>query len=137
MGDEDAAGGRQSLAIETQSDVEQARRIARAAARAVGFSALVTEEIVLAVSELATNLVRYAHHGKMTFVPLGQPRGIRVESVDHGPGIPDLQLAMRDGYSTSGGLGGGLPSVKRLMDEFQMTSTPKGTTIVAGKWLKS
>lgn len=131
-------GTSQSLPISAQPDVERARRIARSAALAVGLSRQDAEVIVLAVSELATNLVRYARQGKITVTAIDQPRvGIRVESTDNGPGIPDLNLAVREGYSTSGGLGGGIPSVKHLMDDFQITSSPRGTTIVACKWLKS
>jgi len=62
--------------------------------------------------------------------------GIEVISEDKGPGIPNIELAMQDGFSTCGGLGGGLPGVKRLMDEFEITSNEAGTRIVARKWKK-
>jgi serine/threonine-protein kinase RsbT len=95
-----------------------------------------SEAVALAVSELASNLVRYANAGELVLSPTTGPRGegVEVESRDLGPGIPDLELALRDGFSTGGGLGNGLPAVRRLMDEFEISSTTSGTRIVARKW---
>jgi serine/threonine-protein kinase RsbT len=123
------------LSIASQVDVERARRAARAAARGIGFGAEATEEIVLAVSELATNLMRYAVSGTITLSAINcASGGLRIESRDAGPGIADIALARREGFSTSGGLGSGLPAIGRLMDELTIESSPVGTLIVASKW---
>lgn len=120
-------------------DVGRARRMARARAVALGFDRIAVEQVALATSELATNLLRYAHGGELTLLDLEGPRGagVQVESRDQGPGISDISHALEDGYSTSGGLGGGLPSVRRLMDEFSIESSPGGTIVTARKWQKS
>ena len=125
------------LSVRTQVDVERARRAARSDAAAIGFDGMKLEEIVLAVSELATNLVRYAKNGELTLrgVDDRTPRGVQIESHDRGPGITDLAFALQEGASTGGGLGGGLPGVKRLMDRFDIATGPEGTTIIACKWL--
>jgi serine/threonine-protein kinase RsbT len=94
--------------------------------------------VVLAVSELATNLLRYARTGHImieTLVADTGQSGLRVESSDRGPGITDVDRALQDGFSTGGGLGGGLPAVRRLMDDVMIESNPVGTRIVAWKWL--
>jgi len=121
----------------TPADVAVARRAARALATALGFAPLATERVVLAVSELATNLVRYAVQGTMALAPVAtaQGRGLQVESHDVGPGIAALSQALEDGFSTGGGLGHGLPAVQRLMDEVVITTGPHGTRIVARAWL--
>lgn len=123
--------------IRRQADVEHARRVARSLARQLGFAAADCEAIVLATSELATNLVRYAPGGTISLSSIKDAggRGVQVESQDSGPGIADLAQALTDGFSTGGGLGHGLPAVRRLMDTFDVTTGPEGTTIVAGKWL--
>jgi serine/threonine-protein kinase RsbT len=121
----------------TDSDAHAARRAARAAATAAGFDRLAAEEVALAVSELATNLLRYAHGGEVWLQHIGDPArpGLQLESHDAGPGIDDLDRAMQDGYSSGGGLGHGLPAVRRLVDEFDIASGPSGTCVVARKWL--
>jgi serine/threonine-protein kinase RsbT len=95
-----------------------------------------TECVALAVSELAMNLVRYAAGGGIVLSPVeGLPGpGVQVESYDHGPGIADLDRAFEDGFSTAGGLGSGLPAVRRLMDEVDIETGAGGTLIVARKW---
>jgi serine/threonine-protein kinase RsbT len=126
----------QRFPVATQGDVEAARRAARALATTLGFDAADTERVVLAVSELATNLLRYAVRGEVVLGPVeGDNPGLRVESRDAGPGIADLDAAMRDGSSTGDGLGSGLAGVRRLMDEMTITTTPNGTKIVVHKWL--
>jgi serine/threonine-protein kinase RsbT len=121
----------------TPADVEQARREARLLAAAQGFDRVDAECIALAVSELATNLVRYANGGEILLLTVAKPggTGLQVESHDGGPGIPDLERVLEDGFSTGGGLGSGLPSVRRLMDDFLISSGPNGTTVTARKWL--
>ena len=93
--------------------------------------------IATAISELARNIVQYARQGEIVLSAVeGSRRGIQIVARDHGPGISDLELAMRDGYSTGGSLGLGLPGARRLMDEFAIDSeVGKGTTISMKKWL--
>ena len=125
--------------IVAEVDVERIRREARTLARYAGFDRHDAEAILLAVSELATNLVRYAPGGELvvSVVSGANGVGILIQSSDPGPGIVDVELALRDGYSTSGGLGSGLPSVRRLMDDFTIDTSPSGTSIEAHKWLPS
>lgn len=122
--------------IASQADAEQAQREARALARAHGFSPVEVEAVALAVAELATNLLRYARGGVISLTWLAAPAGGGIEVVceDSGPGIADLAQALTDGFSTGGGLGSGLPGVRRLMDTFEIASSPEGTRIVACKW---
>jgi serine/threonine-protein kinase RsbT len=96
-----------------------------------------TEAVALATSELAMNLARYARRGQLSLSTVQGPSGsgVEIESRDRGPGIADLARALQDGYSTGGGLGSGLPSARRLMDEFQIDTGPGGTRILARKWL--
>lgn len=126
------------LTVRGQSDVERARRAARAIAFDVGFRGIDIDAIVLATSELATNLVRYACEGELIMRAVADTTrsGMSIESRDAGPGIADLPSALRGGASTGGGLGGGLPGVRRLMDTFAIETGPGGTTIVASKWLE-
>jgi serine/threonine-protein kinase RsbT len=128
--------GELRLRAVTEQDAHTARRLARAFAAAAGFEGVAVEEVALAVSELATNLRRYARAGEVRLGRVGDPAcpGLQLESHDAGPGIDDLDLAMRDGYSSGGGLGGGLPAVRRLMDEFDISSGPAGTRVIARKW---
>ncbi len=118
--------------------VAQARQAAQALAEAIGFKQVATYYVATCVSELANNLFFHAAPGgtiTLAVVRRSDAIGIEVIAEDDGPGIPDVELAMQDGYSTSGGLGGGLPGVKRLMDEFEITSTVGvGTRVVARKW---
>ena len=125
--------------IVAEVDVERIRREARALATYAGFDRHDAEAILLAVSELATNLVRYAPGGELavSIVSEANGLGILIQCSDPGPGIVDVELALRDGYSTSGGLGSGLPSVRRLMDDFTIVTSPSGTSIEARKWLPS
>jgi serine/threonine-protein kinase RsbT len=116
-------------------DVERVRRAARLLATSQGFDRNETEQLCLAVSELATNLVQYSHHGEILLsVPDEATGAIQVESVDQGPGIRDVGLAETDGFSTRGGFGNGLGGVRRMMDDFSIASGPDGTKIVARKW---
>jgi len=94
--------------------------------------------VATCVSELASNLVFHSQRGGVISVSTKTGDGrilFEMTSQDDGPGIPDLELALLDGYTTRGGLGGGLPSLRRMMDEFDITSTVGvGTRIVARKW---
>lgn len=122
--------------IAHQRDVERARRHGRTLAEAQGFSQANAECVALAISELATNLMRYARGGVIHLSADAGPRGrfVELESTDCGPGIADVEQAMQDGFSTGGGLGHGLPATRRLMDEFHIASGPAGTHVVARKW---
>jgi serine/threonine-protein kinase RsbT len=125
------------MRIIAQVDIERIRREARRLAVSTGFPHADAEAIVLAVSELATNLVRYAPGGELVVATCTRDAGlgIAIHCRDSGPGIADIELALRDGYSTGGGLGSGLPAVRRLMDDFTLTTGPTGTRIEARKWL--
>jgi serine/threonine-protein kinase RsbT len=105
-------------------------------ATGLGFSSGDTTLIATAISELGRNILSYAGQGEISISAVDGGRcGILIIASDKGPGIPDVQQALRDGFSTSGGLGLGLPGVRRLMDEFEITSAPKrGTTVKAKKW---
>ncbi|HZT72130.1 MAG TPA: anti-sigma regulatory factor [Terriglobales bacterium] len=127
-----------TVAIRFDLDVVAARRQARALAARVGFSASEITLIATAVSELARNILLYAQSGMIAFQFIEQRgrRGIGITARDHGPGIPDLELALQDGYSSARGLGLGLPGVRRLMDDFEIQSQPGfGTRVVVKKWL--
>jgi serine/threonine-protein kinase RsbT len=132
----DAAG---ELAIKAEHDIVVARRTIRQAAGQLGFSETDVTRIVTAASEIARNTYKYAREGVMRWrsIQANGRRGIELEFVDQGPGIPDISLALRDGYSSSKGMGMGLPGAKRLMDDLQIESTVgKGTSITLKKWLK-
>ncbi len=127
------------IAIASDSDLLAARQQARAIAFDLGFTLTAVVGIVTALSEMTRNMLTYAGRGELTIEPVrdGERRGILITARDEGPGIPDLQKAMMDGYSTSGGLGMGLPGIKRLMDSFEIRTEPeKGTTVVVRKWLE-
>jgi serine/threonine-protein kinase RsbT len=125
------------VAINSDQDIVAARQSGRALAAELGFSATDSTLIATAISELARNIVSYARKGEITVktIPGSSRQGILVIASDDGPGIPDVLQAMRDGFSTSGSLGLGLPGVRRLMDEFQIASQPgRGTTVTVKKW---
>src|SRR5450756_978904 len=105
----------------------------------LGFSSTELTLIATAISEVARNIVEYARAGEISLsvVAQGDKRGIIVIACDNGPGIPDIKLAMQDGYSTGKSLGLGLPGAKRLMDEFEIVSeVGKGTKITMKKWVQ-
>lgn len=125
------------VAIRHESDILAARRVARELATTLGFTDIQLIEIATAISEIARNTLVYAREGEMAvaIVQDSARAGVRVIARDGGPGIHDVAAAMRDGYSTSGGLGLGLPGARRLMDVFEIASTPgRGTTITMTKW---
>lgn len=123
--------------ITTDTDVVIARQKGRELATELGFVSTDSTLLATAISELARNIVRYAKHGEIVIAPIqsGDRVGVAVVARDKGPGIANISLAMQDGYSTSGGLGLGLPGVKRLMDEFHLASDANsGTTVTIKKW---
>jgi len=125
------------VSIDCDSDVVAARQKRRELASQCGFPSTDLAVVATAISELARNIVRYAVRGEviLRLIDDNGRRGVEVVATDDGPGIPDITLAMQDGYSTSGSLGLGLPGVRRLMDEFEIASDfGKGTTVTARKW---
>jgi serine/threonine-protein kinase RsbT len=127
------------LEIRSEHDILTARQRGRELAAEAGFSGSDLTLVATAISEVARNIVEYAGHGEivLTLVPDGQSPGIAVVARDAGPGIPDVALAMQDGYSTSGSLGLGLPGARRLMDELEVDSRPgNGTTVTMRKWVQ-
>ena len=128
-----------TLLIRSDLDIVSARVEARDMAKAVGFGTIDQARIATAISELTRNIVLYAGEGKVILrvTERGTRRGIEVVCEDSGPGIEDVDLVMQDGYSTSRGLGMGLPGAKRLMDEFEIESEiGEGTRITVRKWLR-
>ncbi len=127
------------IRIASDKDVVTARQQGRAVALQTGFSVSEATLIATAISELARNIVSYADQGSVTLRPVHGPNGaagLTITASDSGPGIIDVAQALRDGYSSSGGLGLGLPGVRRLMDEFDITSRAGvGTTVTVTKWL--
>lgn len=124
-------------AIRTAEDVVAVRQTARQRAVDMGFNLVDQTKLVTAASELARNTVQYGGGGTVTIeaVEAAGRRGLRLTFEDHGPGIPDIQLAMRDGYTTGGGLGLGLGGARRLVNEFRIESTPgQGTRVSITRW---
>jgi serine/threonine-protein kinase RsbT len=127
------------VAIGHEADIITARQEARELAAEMGFSRSDQTVITTAISELARNIVCYAERGEVVLRTIRQGRkpGILIIARDDGPGIPDIEQAMRDGFSTGKSLGLGLPGARRLMDEFEIVSTVgKGTTITMRKWVR-
>jgi serine/threonine-protein kinase RsbT len=125
------------VAINSEQDIVSARQQGRALALELGFSAVDSTFIATAISELARNIVSYARTGEITLktVQNSTKKGIAIVAADEGPGIHDVHQALRDGFSTSGSLGLGLPGVRRLMDEFEIASQPgQGTRVEVKKW---
>ncbi len=124
--------------VSRDTDVVTARQQGREAAARAGFSPSDQTVIATAISEISRNIVKFAGRGEVTISLLSEDgrRGISVVARDAGPGIPDLEQAMEDGYSTYQGLGLGLPGARRLMDGFHVRSAPdEGTTVSMEKWL--
>ena len=123
--------------INVDQDIVTARQKGRTLAIALGFSLGDATLIATAISELARNIVTYAQCGevRITVIRSSTRTGIQLVAHDTGPGIADISQALRDGFSTSGSLGLGLPGVKRLVDDFECISeVNKGTTVIARKW---
>ena len=125
------------VAINSDQDIVTARQKGRALAIELGFSTGDATLIATSISELARNIVSYARRGEITLQIVRTPsrQGITIIASDSGPGIRDIRQAMRDGFSTSGSLGLGLPGVRRLMDDFEIVSEPgQGTVVTVKKW---
>jgi serine/threonine-protein kinase RsbT len=135
------AGGRpeglEELALKSGEDVVRLRKLVRDRAVGLGFSLVDQTKIVTAASELGRNTIQHGGGGRVEVAAISEPRrkGIRLEFVDTGPGIPDIAQALVDGYSTGGGLGLGLSGAKRLSSEFEIESAPgKGTRVAITRW---
>ncbi|HTI52761.1 MAG TPA: anti-sigma regulatory factor [Verrucomicrobiae bacterium] len=127
----------ESVAIHSDEDVVRIRQMTRRWAVELGFSLVDQTKIVTAASELARNTLVYGGGGLTRLVALqdGGRRGLRLVFEDKGPGIPDLQQALRDGFTTGSGLGLGLGGARRLSSEFDIASTPgQGTTVSITRW---
>jgi len=125
------------VSIVSDQDIVAARQQGRALAVRLEFSPGDSTLIATAISELARNIVSYARRGEIRIrsAQNGERPGIVIVALDDGPGIRDIAQAMRDGFSTSGGMGLGLPGVRRLMDDFDIISEQgKGTTVTVKKW---
>jgi serine/threonine-protein kinase RsbT len=125
------------LAIRTSTDVVLVRQAVRALAAQLGFSLIDQTKVVTAASELARNALEHGGGGsaKLEVVTQGIRKGIRLTFEDHGPGIPDVKLAMTDGYTTGSGLGLGLSGSKRLVNELNIvTQVGHGTSVTVTKW---
>jgi serine/threonine-protein kinase RsbT len=129
--------GEARIPIQTDADVVTARKQGRELAARAGFTATELTIIATAISEIARNIVMFAERGEIIVSLVGENgrQGVTVLARDSGPGIPDLERALKDGYSSYGGLGLGLPGSRRLMDEFEISSeVGKGTTVIMTKW---
>src|SRR5512145_670966 len=125
------------IGLRSMDDIIKARQLVRECAIFQGLSLVDQTKIVTAASELARNTLVHGGGGEMRLQALndGPRRGVKAVFVDSGPGIPDIELAMKDGYTTRGGLGLGLSGSKRLVNEFGIDSKPgKGTTVSIVRW---
>ena len=124
--------------IHSETDASRAVLEATLFARDAGFDETGSQMIATSVSELVRNILKYAGSGVLHLRRLRRNtgHGVEIEALDHGPGIADCNLAMQDHFSSSGTLGMGLPAVRRMMDDFELNSSPEeGTRVVARKWL--
>ena len=128
-----------SIALESEQDIAVARGEVRSLAVWLGFRLIDQTRLATVTSELARNVVKYARRGRMIAQPLDAAQGragLRLIFEDDGPGIPDIDAAMRDGFTTGRGLGKGLPGSKRLVDVFEIESeVGRGTRITVVRWL--
>ena len=127
----------ETASLQSEQDVVSARQLVRRLTQQLDFSLVEQTKLVTAASELARNTVKYGLGGEMRCeVVLDGPRkGLRLRFVDEGPGIADVEQALRDGFTTGGGLGMGLSGAKRLVHEFSIETAPgKGTRVTVTRW---
>lgn len=128
---------RETLEIRSPADVVTVRQAARALADRVGFSLVDQTKFVTAASEIARNTLNYGGGGsaRLELIENGARRGVRITFEDQGPGIADVSLALKDGYTTGIGLGLGLGGARRLVNEFNIESAVgKGTRVTIARW---
>ena len=126
-----------SMPVRTEVDIVASRQKVRALTQQLKFSLVDQTKMITAASELSRNTVVHGGGGQMRWELLenGVKRGLRLHFEDQGPGIPDMQLALTDGWTSGGGMGLGLPGSKRLVHEFDLKSTPgQGTTVSITRW---
>lgn len=126
----------ETIPVISESDVVTVRQRVREATSRLGFSLVDQTKMVTAASELARNTLIHGGGGAMDLMMLNGPRlGLRLVFADTGPGIPDIPLALRDGFTTGSGLGLGLGGAKRLVNDFQIDSKPgTGTKVTVTRW---
>ena len=127
------------VVIQRDGDIIAARQKGRDLAAQAGFTGSDLTLIATAISEIARNIIVFAQQGEVSLhlIEKAGKRGVMIVAEDQGPGIPDIEQAMRDGFSTGKSLGLGLPGARRLMDEFEIISqVGKGTTITMRKWTR-
>ena len=125
------------IVVTDESHIVIARQRAALAAKKIGMRILDQTKMATATSELARNIVRYANKGEVLIEEIEHNlrMGLRVTFTDKGPGIPDIEMAMRDGFTTGAGMGLGLSGSRRLVNAFEITSkVGSGTTVVITKW---
>ncbi len=125
---------RKEVPINVENDVLTARQFGRDMAKSLGFGSADQTRLATAISELGRNIIKFAEKGKITVLDESDQSMIRLKVVveDNGPGIPDIQKALEDGYTTGRSLGVGLPGTKRLMHEFDIVSRPGYTRVTVG-----
>ena len=126
-----------TLPVRTEEDIVASRQKVRALTQQLKFSLVDQTKMITAASELSRNTVVHGGGGQMRWEVLeqGLKRGLRLHFEDSGPGIPDVQLALTDGWTSSGGMGLGLPGSKRLVHEFDLQSAPgRGTHVSITRW---
>lgn len=126
----------ETVPVKSEPDVVAIRRRVRELSAQLGFSLVDQTKVVTAASELARNTIIYGHGGVMQAESLNGPRtGLRLTFQDNGPGIPDIELALRDGFTTGSGLGLGLGGAKRLVNDFEIVSRAgEGTKVTITRW---
>ena len=123
--------------LRADEDVVRMRQVLRECLVAIGFSLIEQTKMITAASELGRNTLRYGGGGEAHIekVSDGGRRGVILSFIDQGPGIEDVDLALKDGYTTGNGMGLGLGGARRLADDFELTTAPgKGTTVRISKW---
>ncbi len=128
---------RDVLPIRSREDIVRVRQVTRENAIAQGFSLIDQTKLVTAASELARNTLDYGGGGEVEITRVEELRrkGVRLVFADRGPGIPDIEAAMRDGFTTGSGLGLGLGGARRLCNEFSIDSAPgNGTRVTIARW---
>ena len=127
----------ETLPVRSSNDIVVVRQVVRMRAVEIGFNLVEQTKIVTAASELARNTIDHGGGGSARLQSLrdGDRAGLRLTFEDKGPGIPDIELALKDGYTTGGGLGLGLSGARRLSNEFEIQSRPgEGTRVTITRW---